>query len=69
MQNSIYKIKKKVKKIKIKKLIEELEKLDPEGSIYCFDYDNKQYYAISGLPIHNGAEIFHIPIKKTKKSE
>jgi len=58
-----------VKKIKIKKLIEALEKLDPEGFIYYFDYDNDQYYAISGLPIHDGAEIFCIPIKKTKKSE
>jgi len=58
-----------VKKIKIQKLMEELEKLDPKGSIYCFDYDNNQYYAISGLPIHDGAEIFCIPIKKTKKSE
>jgi len=69
MQNSIYIIKKEVKKIKVKKLIEVLEKLGPESFIYCFDNNNKQYYAISGLPIHNGAEIFGIPIKKTKKSE
>ena len=58
-----------MKKIKIKKLIEALEKLDTEGFIYCFDSDNKQYYAISGLPIHDGAEIFCIPIKKTKTTD
>ena len=61
--------KKEVNQIKIKKLIEALKKLDQEGSIYCFDNENKQYFAISGLPIHDGAEIFCIPVKKTKKSE
>jgi hypothetical protein len=49
-------------------LIEALNKLDLEGYIYCFDPEDNQYFAIEG-PIHDGAEIFCLPIKKTKKGE
>ena len=55
-----------VKKIKVKRLIDELKKLDPEGFLYCLDPENNQTYGISGLPFEMGPRIYQISIKKSK---
>ena len=53
--------------MKIKKLIEELKKLKPDGTIFLFEYKNDQSYRISELPTELGGGIYQIGIEKTEK--
>ena len=53
--------------MKVKQLIEELKKLNPEGFITFFEYESDQFYRISELPVEAGGGIYIIAIQKTKK--
>lgn len=53
--------------MKIKKLIEELNKLNPEGTILFFEYKNDQFYRIPELPTELGGGIYQMGIEKTEK--
>ena len=55
--------------MKIKKLIEELKKLKPEGTIIFFKYENKQVYRLSELPTELGGGIYQIGIEKIENPE
>ena len=55
--------------MKVKRLIEELKKLNPEGSIIFFEYESDQYYRISESPVEGGGGIYITAIQKTEKKE
>lgn len=38
--------------------MEVLDKLDPEGVIYCFDPENEQIYGFDGLPSEMAPKIY-----------